>query len=132
MQHDKNISVTAKKKLKAHLQKNFNSDFTPTESIAWYWWHVINKAAFKSQLPQPTKISVRTLYCAWGECLCDYRNNTSEISISIAIQTRKMFIATVAHEMVHQWQFHFGSKVNHGKQFKDWDTYFRNNFQIII
>ena len=122
--------VVAKKKLKAHISKpvcvSKSHQFTPTESVAWYWWHVINKAAFNNSLPYPV-IAIKNLRGAWGNC------NGKTINISTNITNRKFFIATVAHEMVHQWQFHYAAgKLNHGNLFRDWDVYFRKNFGIIL
>lgn len=127
----------AKRKLKGHLYKTScsSNDFTPTESVVWYWWHVINKAAFSNSLPYPSEIVVKKLRGAWGTCHCDttFGKPWSIISISTDITDRKMFIATVAHEMVHQWQYHFGDgKLNHGSVFKDWNFYFKKNFGIIL
>ena len=126
-------SVAAKKKLKEHLSKNSHCYFRPTESVAWYWWRVINKAAFKNQLPPPSEIIVRKLRGAWGLCDSKMRKNICIITISTEITNRKLFIATVAHEMVHQWQFHFGTgNLDHGSNFRDWDVYFRHNLGIIL
>ena len=122
------ISKIAKKKLKEHIRKPVTTirEFTPTESVAWYWRHVINKAAFNSALPYPI-IAIKKLRGAWGNC------DGKTINISTNITNKKFFIATVAHEMVHQWQFHFGAgKLNHGNVFRDWDVYFRKNFGIVL
>lgn len=120
-------TVVAKKKLKDHISKivPLSCQFTPTESVAWYWWHVINKAAFKNALPPP-EITIRKLRGAWGNC------NGENITISTNITNKKLFIATVAHEMVHQWQFHYGAKLNHGNVFRDWDIYFKKTFGIVL
>ena len=133
MSKKKNISVSAKKKLKAHLEKTSDAAFKPTESVAWYWWRVINKAAFKDSLPYPSKIVIRKLRGAWGTCLGKKREDMCIVTLSTEINNRRLFIATVAHEMVHQWQWHFGEgDLHHGENFRDWKLYFRTNFGIIL
>jgi len=130
-------SVAAKRKLKDHLKthlgKNSSCYFTPTESVAWYWWRVINKAAFKNKLPYPKEIVIRKLRGAWGICDGKARMDMCVITISSDITNRKLFIATVAHEMVHQWQFHYAAgNLHHGSNFRDWDVYFKRNFGITL
>lgn len=41
-------------------------------------------------------------------------------------KNKKRLKETLLHEMVHQYQFHFGMKINHGKYFKKWVKYFSN------
>ena len=129
-------TVAAKKKLKTHLKNHLGKNsryFHPTEAMAWYWWRVINKAAFKNELPYPSEIAIKNLRGAWGTCLGKTRTNECIICISTNIKSRKLFIATIAHEMVHQWQFHFGKgTLDHGLSYKDWDRYFRSHFGIIL
>jgi hypothetical protein len=131
-------SVAAKKKLKDHLKthigksKNSSYYFTPTEAVAWYWWRVINKAAFKNKLPYPSAIIVRKLRGAWGLCLGKSRENNCVITISSEITNRKLFIATVAHEMVHQWQWYDRGVLDHASRFREWNEYFKRNFGIVL
>lgn len=129
-------SVEAKKKLKDHLKthksKKPSCYFVPTETVAWYWWRVINKAAFKNKLPYPSEIVVRKLRGAWGLCLGRTRENNCVITISSEIKDRKLFIATVAHEMVHQWQWYDKRSLDHATTFREWNSYFKRNFGIIL
>jgi hypothetical protein len=129
-------SVEAKKKLKDHLKTHRSKTsacyFVPTESVAWYWWRVINKAAFKNKLPYPEEIVIRKLRGAWGLCNGKTRNDTCIITISSEITNRKLFIATVAHEMVHQWQWYDRGRLDHASSFREWNEYFKRNFGIVL
>lgn len=128
-------SVEAKKKLNGHLKgKTATCYFTPTESVAWYWWRVINKAAFKNKLPYPEEIVIRKLRGAWGLCNGKTKNGYDSciITLTTDIKDRKMFIATVAHEMVHQWQWHTRRNFDHTTSFRGWSSYFKRNFGIVI
>jgi hypothetical protein len=127
-------SLSAKKKLKAHLEKTTDVAFTPTEPVTWYWWRVINKAVFQDQLPHPSKIVIKKMRDAYGLCQANAKNNSCTITVStIHITTRKLFLSTLCHEMCHQWQFHFGTgSLDHGANFKQWSEYFRKRFGIIL
>jgi hypothetical protein len=130
MQKKKVSKSVAKKKLKNHIDNTpITCVFTPTESVVWYWWHVINKAVFNNELPRPI-ITVRKLRGAWGTC------NGENITISATITNRHLFIATICHEMCHQWQHHFGTGINgginHGPVFRNWDHYFKQTFGIVL
>lgn len=129
-------TVAAKKKLKDHLKhhrgESTSGYFTPTEAVAWYWWRVINKAAFKNKLPYPSKIVIRKLRGAWGTCFGKTRDNNCIITISSDITSRKLFIATIAHEMVHQWQWYDKQHLDHASSFRSWNEYFKRNFGITL
>ena len=127
MQKKKVVSRSvAKKKLKDHIDKTpVTSLFTPTETVVWYWWHVVNKAVFNNELPHPI-ITVRKLRGAWGNC------NGQNITISTTITNRHLFIATIAHEMCHQYLYQTLGKLNHGESFLKWKRYFKQTYGIIL
>lgn len=128
------VSSANRKKLKNHLKKK-PVDFVPTDTVAWYWWHVINKAAFNNALPKPKDIIIRKMRGNWGTCECspDGVNCTSLITLCTSLTDKKLFISTLAHEMVHSWQGHFGKgNLDHGSVFKDWQSYFKKKFDIIL
>jgi hypothetical protein len=122
----------AKQHFKSHIAKGHSSNVEITESLVVYWFHIINSAAFKNALPTPDKIVVRRLKGAWGLCVGSSRTNNCVITISPKIETKSFLLATIAHEMVHQYQWIYRQDINHGRVFKDWKEFFRKNFSITI
>jgi hypothetical protein len=122
-------STLAKRKLKSHIAKyGKDSNFVMTEQMLKTWFHVINKAAFRNKLPVP-KFEIRNLRGAWG--LAEAKGNCV-ISMSTAIDSRELMIGTLAHEMVHQWQYLFEATMSHTGSFLKWKRYFKKNLQISL
>jgi hypothetical protein len=122
----------AKRRLKEHFKGKSSCTFVPTETVAWYWWRIINKAAFNDKLPYPGKIIIRRLRGFDGFCVGKTNKNICEITLASNIHDKKLFIATIAHEMVHQWQFYFGSDLHHGMDFREWKLFFSSKFGIVL
>lgn len=131
--HKKNRKcIAAKKHFKTHLSNKGDSNIEVSETLIMYWFHIINSAAFKNELPVPDKIVVRRLIGAWGLCEGSSRTKNCVITISNKIETKAFLLATIAHEMVHQYQWIYRADINHGKTFKEWKDYFKKNFSICI
>lgn len=125
----KSTCRAAKKQLKSHLKRRGDCHLTVSEGLSWYWWRIINRAVFNNALPIPSKIVVRRLRGAWGLCW-GKRKGTCVITISSDIQSRKLFLETLCHEMVHQYQWLDKKSLDHGSSFREWKSYFRSNFNI--
>ena len=131
--HKKRKCVAAKKQIKSHLLNKGNSNIEVSESLISYWFHIFNSAAFKNKLPVPDKFVIRPMNGAWGYCEGRSRTKNCIITISSKINNKSFLLATIAHEMVHQYQWIYGSEcIDHGKTFKEWKEYFRKNFSIIL
>ena len=81
--------------------------FRPSNADVTYAYNIINRYVFDGQLRQPT-IQQRTLRKAWGYCnwLDEYKNGTScHISLMDKWFCSQWFLNTLAHEMVHQYQW---------------------------
>lgn len=124
--------VAAKKHLKTHIEKGARNNVVVSESLVAYWFHIINSAAFKNELPTPDKIVVRRMVGRWGLCEGNSKTNNCVITISNSIPNKTFFLATVAHEMVHQYQWIHTNDVHHGRSFKEWKEFFRKTFRIVI
>lgn len=125
-------SSAAKKKVKAHVKRYRNNDgFQFTDRHIIYWFGIINRAAFRNRLPVPD-FKIRRLRGAWGLCEGD-NGNEIVISINETIDNRELFIATLAHEMVHQYQYlYLGGTMNHKESFIEWKRFFKRHMKILI
>jgi len=109
-------SRAAKIKLKKHLDRNkADENFVITEGLALYWWRIINRAAFGGKMKTPIRFDIkpdRTMRDCWGECK-GYDAGEVKISVNETIVNRELLIATITHEMIHQWQWENFNKMNH-------------------
>ena len=96
-------------------------DFKVSSKRAKYWFKVLNVAVFDSELTVP-EFDIRALNGNVGLC---HHDGTTTITISTRIQDKELFIATLAHEMVHQYQQDTECKMHHGRSFKDWQLYIK-------
>jgi DNA-binding sugar fermentation-stimulating protein len=122
----------AKKQLKSHIERGSSNNVVVSVPLVAYWFHIINTAAFKDELPTPDKIVVRKLNGKWGICEGSRKTKNCVITINSKIPNKTFFLATIAHEMVHHYQWVKTNDVNHGKTFKEWKEFFRKNFSISI
>jgi SprT-like family len=82
--------------------------FRPSNADITYAYNILNRHVFANQLRQP-EITQSSIRDAWGEC----RWMTTEQSTGTWCTIRLMdkwfcpqwFVQTLAHEMVHQWQW---------------------------
>lgn len=127
------VTIKAKRKLKSHLSRyKHEEDFEVTEKRVAYWWGVINKAVFGGKLPKPAAYYLSTLRDCWGACEPSDSYNNVNIHISNSIDSRDLFLATVAHEMVHQWQFITEHKMSHAASYLKWKRYFKKHYNIVL
>jgi len=111
--------------------------YQPTLKEAKHYYKLINRHVFENQLT-PTKIRIFRMRDCWGYC-SNINNNSSE-PISEILLTRKFpclqfFIAVLAHEMVHQFQWEIetplrrsrglGPVWGHGANFFRWSRKFK-------
>ena len=129
----KTPAAIAKERLKSHVAKcGKDNDFFVNENLVLYWFHIINKAAFKGKLPVP-KLEFRKLRGKWGLCTEIIDGNNCVIAVSSDIDSRELLIGTISHELVHQWQHLFEkSEMTHAGSFIKWKKYFKKHFGIIL
>ena len=80
-----------------------------------YWWRGFNDAVFGGKLRRMKIIVGWTEPAVWGWCTSD-----REIIISDRIESEEDQMATLLHEMVHQWQLENGYEMDHGDSFEQW------------
>jgi len=124
-------SSAAKKKVTAHICRYKNeANFELTYRRISYWFNIINNAAFRNKLPLP-EFKIKKLKSEWGWCIAD--ENSMVIKINKGINNRELFLATLAHELVHQYQYMYeGGIMNHKESFKKWKRFFKRYMKIDI
>ena len=117
-----------RKFVKDHLAKRGNKSIEVTERHVRNWWGVLNIAVFYGKLNKPKIVTVRKLKGCWGTA-DDFKISREEhkrgvryvnIEIHHEFVSRKMFLDTLVHEMVHAWEYQFHTVMGHGKRFFAW------------
>jgi hypothetical protein len=88
------------------------------------WWNLLNVALFDSKLIPPRKIIVKAFRNNYGWCYPLATKGHVYLGINSEFFDRKTFIAVLAHEMIHQWQWTDESahgQTSHGKTFYQWE-----------
>jgi hypothetical protein len=82
--------------------------FRPDDEFVKYAYNTVNKYVFDNVLIRP-EIKLGTLRKAWGWCLggteLEPSGSLCVIKLSDKWYSPQWFINTLAHEMVHQWQW---------------------------
>ena len=97
-----------------------DAKFRPTISDCREIWSNINRNVFNGELKMP---SFRLVYTKafWGECQGVLEDQTRvKMKINKSFLSKRLFINTMAHEMVHQWEWLNNENMTHGPQFFLW------------
>jgi hypothetical protein len=82
--------------------------FRPTQSDVIYAYNIINKYIFENQLKRP-EIKLGIIKKAWGICSWEQEQQPSGSYCYIRLMDKwfcvQWFLQTLAHEMVHQYQW---------------------------
>ena len=82
--------------------------FRPGPSDVIYAYNIINRFCFDNQL-RPPELSMGRVRKAWGYCLWQDYETAPGSNCTIRIMDKwfcpHWFLNTLAHEMVHQWQW---------------------------
>lgn len=98
----------------------YDAKFCPTIADCREAFRSINRNVFNNELRMP---NFRLVYTKeyWGECK-GVDNDTTRVTIKMnkSFLSKRLFINTLAHEMVHQWEWLTNENMTHGPQFFLW------------
>jgi hypothetical protein len=98
----------------------YDTKFRPTIQDCREAFANINRNVFNNELKMP---SFRLVYTKafWGECQGVLDDQTKcIIKINKSFLSKRLFINTMAHEMVHQWEWLNNENMTHGPAFFQW------------
>ena len=82
--------------------------FRPNEADVTYAYDIINRHVFDNALQRPD-IQSRTMHKTWGFCAWNWDDQGNGSHCNIVLMNKwfcpQWFMQTLAHEMVHQWQW---------------------------
>jgi len=121
------LKKKAELKIKNHLEKYGSvKNITITQRQAGYWWKQLNVAVFNGILKRPKKMMVMKVvgdHKTYGECWPSYDKRFKPctiIRLKNKYETRRLFMAILIHEMVHQWEWETFENTSHHKFFYMW------------
>lgn len=106
--------------IRKHVAQHAHEAVTPTLRMLRYWWVRLNAEVFDNiLLPCQLSYGETPGENVYGMC---YPLEVERVRIHIDRQadTRGCMLATMAHEMIHQWQHQHGLEMTHGDVFKGW------------
>lgn len=122
-----------RRQLHKHIEQRGNHLVTVTPQLIKYWWNVCNEAVFDGILNDPKKMVARPMHpyaqCELNRVVEIDGWNTDQFTIEVDTRkpmTRRLFLAILIHEMIHQWEWYLGPGSNnlqwsgHGKPFNKW------------
>ena len=98
--------------------------------LAWIY-DSINRAVFSGALQRP-RIRLSSSREFWGEIEVGYRGHRQGPRHTLCMRFARQFpsmktmINTVAHEMVHQWEWERNNNLTHGQAFYAWNDRLAN------
>lgn len=116
-----------------HLRRRGHvADFKVTPVLVMRWWNLLNNALFDGKLLPPRKIVCRAFRNDCGWCMPMAKKGHVQLGISSEFGDRKEFIAVLAHEMIHQWQWTVdgGGRMTHGETFWQWEKQLKRVFNL--
>lgn len=87
---------------------NHKGPYITSRSVIDLWFRYINRAVFNNELPNFDKIIIKKwLKRAMGQVCAYPAKNPKRVELEMLkkYQTKKDFIETLAHEMIHLYQF---------------------------
>jgi hypothetical protein len=98
----------------------FDRAFKPTISDCREIFRNINRNVFNNELKMPKFRLVESEYF-WGECVGTIDDPTQcLIRMNKRFLSKRLFVYTMAHEMVHQWEYLVYENMTHGPKFFQW------------
>jgi hypothetical protein len=96
-------------------------------------WHgILNELLFDGILPKFYDINIKKFsnqFAAVVPCVKTKSPNerVCKLEINPEFTDFKSFIIILCHECIHQWQWHYCGKVDHGKSFFQWKERLKNH-----
>lgn len=96
------------------------------------WFAVINETVFKGKLPKFRYVTVEHKKGQFASCISKINDTTGErwceLEIDEEFKDFAFFLAVLAHEMIHAYQWTVEQRpMSHGKFFWQWRKIFRRN-----
>lgn len=101
-----------------------NKEYRPTKHAITRWFNVINREIFDNGLAPFDVIEIKRLQTNWAMTISFYDHDGDVSGCDLQFRYKfpnfRVFLITLAHEMVHKFQWEELGIVNHGPTFYAW------------
>ena len=108
---------------RAYKENKKIKTFFPTKHLITRWFNILNKEIFNNKIHPFHEIEIKRKQGCHAEHI-PYEEIDGKVygvlSISDRFINKNEFLYTLAHEMIHQWQWMTLNKTSHGKSFWKW------------
>jgi hypothetical protein len=108
-------------------KKYYYKTFYPTKHLITRWFNILNEEIFNNQVHPFYDIEILQKKGCHAEHI-PYEEEGEKVfgvlSIADRFINRNEFLFTLAHEMVHQWQWMTLNRTDHGESFFKWKNKF--------
>jgi|TARA_R110002096_G_scaffold38193_1_gene105650 hypothetical protein len=111
--------------------KNKVKPFVPSKHLITRWANILNEEIFNNIIHPFHDITIKRKHDCHAEHIGWEHGEYvfGELSMDSKFLNKSYFIYTLAHEMIHQWQWMQLNKTDHGKSFMKWKNKL-NQFEI--
>jgi hypothetical protein len=124
-------NLQARKRIKEHLAKRGDQPVVITRKMVRYWWRLLNLAVFDSTLPSPIRIDIVYMRDVHGWAI-PYTTGRMGLTLVPKFLSRRMFLSTLVHEMVHAWEHNNKLHMGHGSAFYGWAPQIKRTTSLIL
>ena len=107
------------------IRKSSSGELFPTKNLVTRWFNILNEEVFDNIINPFHEIEIKRKQGCHAEHIPieDKRGVIyATLSINERFYNRQEFIFTLAHEMVHQWQWMHLHQSDHGETFFKWKS----------
>ena len=102
--------------------KKHKKIYIPSKHAVTRWTNILNEEIFNNKIHPFKDIEIRRRHGCHAEHI-GWESGPfvyGELSMNNWFWNKSEFIYTIAHEMIHQWQWMQFNKTNHGRSFMKW------------
>ena len=105
--------------------RQYSRTFFPTKHLITRWFNILNEEIFNNEVHPFYEIEIMQKKGCHAEHI-PYEESDGKVygvlSIADRFINKNEFLFTLAHEMVHQWQWMYLTRSDHGETFWKWKS----------
>ena len=106
------------------IRNQTKSEFIPTKSVITRWFNIFNEEIFDDKINPFHEIEIKRKQGCHAEHIGEHDGKYlyGTLSMNERFNDKNEFLFTLAHEMVHQWQWMNLIRSDHGESFWKWKS----------
>ena len=107
------------------IRNQTQNEFIPTKSVITRWFNIFNEEIFYDKINPFHEIEIKRKQGCHAEHIALEEDNGymyGVLSMNERFNDKNEFLFTLAHEMVHQWQWMYLDRTDHGQSFWKWKS----------